>query len=103
MGLTNNDIFKKLRVAHKLRDEDIIKTDEGLIFNPYNPLNTEITLSDVQFILTKYGLPAKIFNIEFNKFTLGSDYSLAPIYINNDNWFIGIFILNTFMIKNNYF
>ena len=25
MGLTNNDIFKKLRVAHKLRDNDIIK------------------------------------------------------------------------------
>lgn len=24
MGLTNNDIFKKLRVAHKLRDTDII-------------------------------------------------------------------------------
>ncbi|MBQ0786578.1 MAG: DUF1456 family protein [Oceanihabitans sp.] len=23
--MTNNDIFKKLRVAHKLRDEDIIK------------------------------------------------------------------------------
>ncbi len=25
MGLTNNDIMKKLRVAHKLRDTDIIK------------------------------------------------------------------------------
>ncbi|MBL4625030.1 MAG: DUF1456 family protein [Flavobacteriales bacterium] len=25
MGLTNNDTFKKLRVAHKLRDEDIVK------------------------------------------------------------------------------
>lgn len=24
MGLTNNDILKKLRVAHKLRDEDIV-------------------------------------------------------------------------------
>ncbi|MDY0780197.1 DUF1456 family protein [Tenacibaculum sp. IB213877] len=24
MGLTNNDIFKKLRVAHQLRDTDII-------------------------------------------------------------------------------
>lgn len=24
MPLTNNDIFKKLRVAHKLRDEDIV-------------------------------------------------------------------------------
>lgn len=25
MALTNNDIFKKLRVAHKLRDTDIIE------------------------------------------------------------------------------
>ena len=25
MGLTNNDIFKKLRVAHKLKDEDIVQ------------------------------------------------------------------------------
>jgi|TARA_B100001142_G_scaffold305904_1_gene335286 uncharacterized protein YehS (DUF1456 family) len=24
MGLTNNDVFKKIRVAHKLRDNDII-------------------------------------------------------------------------------
>lgn len=24
MGLNNNDIFKKLRVAHKLRDDEII-------------------------------------------------------------------------------
>lgn len=28
MGLSNNDIFKKLRVAHKLRDEDIVKICE---------------------------------------------------------------------------
>ncbi|MCI2228775.1 DUF1456 family protein [Polaribacter sp. MSW13] len=25
MGLTNNDILKKLRVAHKLRDTDIVE------------------------------------------------------------------------------
>ncbi|MCF8715190.1 DUF1456 family protein [Joostella atrarenae] len=25
MALTNNDIFKKLRVAHKLRDEQIVE------------------------------------------------------------------------------
>ena len=25
MGLTNNDIFKKLRVALKMRDDDIVK------------------------------------------------------------------------------
>ena len=49
MGLTNNDIMKKLRVAHKLRDEDIVKicslvdfkvskSELGAIFrNPAHP------------------------------------------------------------------
>jgi len=32
MGLSNNDIFKKLRVAHKLRDTDIIKICELVDF-----------------------------------------------------------------------
>ena len=39
------------------------------------------------------------FNIEFDKFTIYVDYSLAPFYINNDNIFIGIFIVNTKLIK----
>jgi dsRNA-specific ribonuclease len=47
-----------------IRDEDIIKTEEGLIFNPYNPLNIEIRLSDVQSILTKYGIPPDVHNME---------------------------------------
>jgi uncharacterized protein YehS (DUF1456 family) len=33
MGLTNNDIFKKLRVAHKLRDTDIIEICALVDFN----------------------------------------------------------------------
>lgn len=33
MGLTNNDIFKKLRVAHKLRDEDIVDICKLVDFN----------------------------------------------------------------------
>lgn len=32
MALTNNDIFKKLRVAHKLRDTDIIEICELVDF-----------------------------------------------------------------------
>jgi uncharacterized protein YehS (DUF1456 family) len=32
MGLTNNDIFKKLRVAHSFRDDDIIKILELVDF-----------------------------------------------------------------------
>lgn len=50
-----------------LHDDDILKTDEGLIFNPYNPLNTEISLNNVQSILTKYGIPPIINNIALYK------------------------------------
>lgn len=48
-------------------DDDIIKNEEGLIFNPYNSLNVEIKLSDVQFILTKYGLPPNVNNLNLYK------------------------------------
>jgi len=50
-----------------IHDDDIIKCDDGLIFNPYNPLNVEITLNDVQCILTKYGIPGIVTNIELYK------------------------------------
>ena len=50
-----------------LNDEDIIKSEEGLIFNPYNPLNVEITLNDVQRILTKYGIHPIIYNMKLYK------------------------------------
>ena len=32
MALTNNDIFKKLRVAHKLTNDDIVKICELVDF-----------------------------------------------------------------------
>jgi dsRNA-specific ribonuclease len=51
-------------IAH---DDDILKTDEGLIFNPYNPLNTEISLNQVQSILIKYGAKPIINNIALYK------------------------------------
>ncbi len=50
-----------------MKDDDIIKTEDKLIFNPYNTNNVEITLSDVQSILKKYGVPGTIFNIELYK------------------------------------
>ncbi len=50
-----------------LQDDDVIKTDEGLIFNPYNPNNREITVKEVETILKQYGLPGKIHNIELYK------------------------------------
>jgi dsRNA-specific ribonuclease len=50
-----------------LHDDDIVNGEDGLIFNPYNPLNVEITLNDVQSILTKYGAPGIVKNIELYK------------------------------------
>ena len=48
-------------------DNDIIKSDDGLIFNPYNSLNIEITLNDVHSILTKYGIPNIVHNLSLYK------------------------------------
>jgi len=50
-----------------MHDDDIIKGEDGLIFNPYNSLNVEITLNEVQSILTKYGVPGIIDNINLYK------------------------------------
>ncbi len=50
-----------------IRDDDIIKGEDGLIFNPYNPANVEITLSEVQSILTKYGVPNIVNNLNLYK------------------------------------
>ena len=51
----------------KIMDDDIVKSEDGLVFNPYNSLNTEITLNDVQSILTKYGIPPIVNNFNLYK------------------------------------
>jgi dsRNA-specific ribonuclease len=66
-----------------IKDEDIIKTDEGLIFNPYNPLNTEIKLNEVQSILTKYGIPGKVHNLElYRRAFVHRSYTKRPTFEN---------------------
>jgi dsRNA-specific ribonuclease len=66
-----------------VRDDDIIKTEDGLIFNPYNSLNTEIKLNDVQFILTKYGIPAKVYNMElYRRAFVHRSYTKRPDFEN---------------------
>ena len=66
-----------------LRDDDLIKTDEGLIFNPYNPVNVKITLSEVQSILTKYGLPPTIDNVAlYERAFVHRSYTKRPNFEN---------------------
>jgi dsRNA-specific ribonuclease len=66
-----------------LHDDDIIKGEDGLIWNPYNPQNAEITLNEVQSILTHYGLPATIYNLElYKRAFVHRSYTKRPQYEN---------------------
>jgi dsRNA-specific ribonuclease len=70
-------------MTENIRDEDIIRTEDGLIFNPYNPLNNEIRLSDVQSILTKYEIPAKVHNMElYRRAFIHKSYTKRPEFEN---------------------
>ena len=47
-------------------DDNIINSEE-LVFNPYNSLNKEIQITNIQEILNNYGIFAKPFNFELYK------------------------------------
>lgn len=50
------------------QDGDVSKDgEEGLVFNPFNPENREITLNEVQSILEKYGITARVNNLQLYK------------------------------------
>ncbi len=74
-------INKNVRI---LRDKDVLKTEDGrVIFNPYNPLNVEITLNDVQSILTQYNLPPKVYNMElYRRAFIHRSYTKRPEFEN---------------------
>ena len=59
--------------------EDIIDTQDGLLFNPYNSLNKEITLNEVQSILSRYGLPGKVNNLKlYQRAFVHKSYTKRP-------------------------
>lgn len=70
----------EVKQAH---DDDLIKTEDGLVFNPYNPLNVKITLSEVQSILSKYGLPPIVRKLElYQRAFVHRSYTKRPQYEN---------------------
>ena len=62
----------------RLTNDELDK--EEPLYNPYNPLNVEITLNDVQCILSKYGLPPVV-----NNMTLYRRAFIHNSYITNPN------------------
>jgi len=64
-------------------DIDIVSSDEGLIFNPYNPQNIDISVRDVENILSKYGIPSKIHNINlYKRAFVHKSYMKRPYLLN---------------------
>ncbi len=62
-----------------LQEDDVINTEEGLIFNPFNEFNKEITLSDVQSILKRYGLPGIVNNLSlYQRAFVHQSYTKRP-------------------------
>ena len=49
------------------QDGDFVNTEEGLLYDPFNPENNEIRLNQVQSILNEYGINDKVFNFETYK------------------------------------
>jgi dsRNA-specific ribonuclease len=59
-------------------NEEMMNNEEPL-YNPYNPLNVEITLNDVQRILSKYGLPPIINNMTlYRRAFIHNSYTTNP-------------------------
>jgi len=62
-----------------LNDMDIIPTEDGYIFNPYNAENREITLNEVQSILSSYGIPSSLHNYDlYRRAFIHSSYTKRP-------------------------
>ena len=68
-----------------IQDGDIIQGEDDLIFNPFNEQNKEITLSEVQSILAKYGVTTKIFNKElYSRAFVHKSYTKRPAIENEE-------------------
>jgi dsRNA-specific ribonuclease len=72
-----NDIISEQELQH---------TEDGLIFDPFNPQNKEITLNDVQCILKAYGLPPKVNNLNlYKRAFVHTSYVKKPMTENINN------------------
>ncbi len=69
-----------------IQDPDVQLLAGELIFNPFNSLNTEITLNDIQSILKMYGVNYKIDNIDlYKRAFVHRSYTKRPMLENEES------------------
>ena len=66
-------------------DDDIIRVDDDrYVFNPYNTENIQVTLADVEKILTRYGVPSQVHNFElYRRAFVHRSYTKRPKALND--------------------
>jgi dsRNA-specific ribonuclease len=70
-------------ISKIINDDDIIKSDEGLIFNPFNPLNIKVSKQDIQHILSLYNIPPIVYNINlYERAFVHRSYTKRPNFEN---------------------
>ena len=68
------------------QDGDVASEDGELVFNPYNSENREITLNEVQSILTRYGVPGTVHNLNlYKRAFIHRSYTKRPFLENQEN------------------
>jgi len=81
IAIANPDDLKSI-----LQDGDVTKCGDSLIFNPFNSENKEITLSDVQSILKRYGINTPVHNLElYKRAFIHSSYTKRSQHENQSN------------------
>ena len=69
-----------------ISDYELQITEDGLVFDPFNPQNKEITLNDVQCILKSYGLPPNVNNLNlYKRAFVHTSYVKKPMTENLNN------------------
>lgn len=72
-----------------VNDGDLVKENDNLVFNPYNSENIDIPIHEIQTILTKYGVPDKVHNINlYKRAFIHRSYTRRPQLENKANGII---------------
>ena len=83
---TNYTINNSINTTSTIVDEDIVNSSEGLIFNPYNSLNKEITTADVVSILSRFNIHVSPNNLAlYQRAFIHKSYTKRPTIENTMN------------------
>ena len=83
-----------------MNDDDVFDTEDGLIFNPFNPGNLEINVNEIQTILRSHGINAKVHNINLYNILFNISHLVHNIKIDRSIYVYIYILMLYFMLLN---